>query len=208
MFKLDQRINSGLTDNQLITRIQNNDEKAFEDIFRRYFQVLNEYAVFYTEDPQLSEDIVQDIFLKLWHSRHKISIHTTLKGYLYRSVHNRCIQYLRHKAVEQQHKDSHQAKLQEAILMNRLFFENGITRLFESEIKLLIQKSLDELPEKTREIYILSRKRYLTNKEIAKKKNISEKSVEYHISKVMESLRKYLRDYIPLLIIAQMIFIS
>jgi RNA polymerase sigma-70 factor (ECF subfamily) len=191
-----------LKEQPLIERLKNNDKKAFEEIFRRYFPGLHEYAVFYFGNSQLAEDIVQDIFLKLWLSRNKISIHTSLKGYLYRSVHNICIQYLRHIKIEQQHKELHQAKLEEAILMNRLFFEIGSNKLFESEIKHLVQESLVTFPAKTREIFELSRNSDLTNKEIAKRMHLSEKSVEYHISKVLESLRKYLKDYLPLLIIA------
>ncbi len=195
-----------LKDQPLIERLKSNDKKAFEIIFRRYFHDLHEYALFYIGNAHLAEDIVQDIFLKLWSSRHKISIHTTLKGYLFRSVHNICIQYLRHNKVERQHKEWHQAKLEEAVLMNRLFFESGLTRLFENEIKDLVRESLVKIPSKSREIYELSRNNYLTNKEIADRMGLSEKSVEYHISKVLDSLRKFLKDYLFLFIISFLVF--
>lgn len=190
-----------MKEDQLLTRIKNNDKKAFEDIFRMYFPLLHEYAIFYVGSLQMAEDIVQDVFVKLWHTRKKISIYSTLKGYLFRIVHNRCIQYLRHCKIEQQHQVLQQAKLEEANVMNRLFFESGLSKLYESEIEALVKNALNELPERTREIYDLSRRQYLTNKEIAKKINLTEKSVEYHISRALESLRKHLKDFLPFLII-------
>ncbi|MCK5137125.1 MAG: RNA polymerase sigma-70 factor [Bacteroidales bacterium] len=193
-----------MKEDQLLTHIKNNDKKAFEDIYRMYFPLLHEYAKFYIDSLQMAEDIVQDVFVKLWHSRKEISIKSTLKGYLFRSVHNRCIQYLRHNKIEQQHQVLQQAKLEEATIMNRVFFESGLSRLFESEIEALVQNALNDLPKKTREIYEFSRRQYLTNKEIAKKINLTEKSVEYHISKALESLRKCLKEFLPILIISFM----
>lgn len=197
-----------MEDQELLTRIKHNDKKAFEYIFREYFPVLHEYANFYIGNSQLAEDIVQDIFLKIWDSRDRLAIHTSLRGYLFRSIHNNCIQYLRHKAVEQNHHVIHQAKLEEAVLMSRLFFETGLTRLFESDIESLVDKAIDDLPGKTREIYVLSRHKYLKNSAIAKKFNVTEKSIEYHITRALESLRKYLKDYLPLILISSIVILQ
>ena len=186
-----------MEDQELLTRIKHNDKKAFEHIFHEYFHVLHEYANFYVENLQLAEDIVQDVFLKIWDTRNRLVIHTSLKGYLFRSIHNNCIQYLRHKVVVQDHHAIHQAKLKEALLMNRLFFETGLTKLYENEIESLVHKAIDDLPGRTREIYVLSRHKYLKNSVIARKFNVTEKSIEYHITKALESLRKYLKDYLP-----------
>ena len=196
-----------MEDLELINRIKHNDKKAFEIIFREYFQVLHEYAIFYVGNSQFAEDIVQDVFLKIWDSRHKLAIHSSFKGYLFRSIHNNCIQYLRHKAVEQNHHTIHKAKLEEAVLMNRLFFETGLTKLFENDIESLVDKGINELPQKTREIYILSRHRHLKNSEIAKKIQITEKSVEYHITRALESLRKYLKGYLQIILISLAVFL-
>ena len=197
-----------MEDQELLTRIRHNDKKAFESIFHEYFHALHEYAYFYIGNSQLAEDIVQDIFLKLWDSRDRLTIHTSLKGYLFRSIHNNCIQYLRHRVVEQNHHAIHQAKLEEAILMNRLFFESGLTKLFENDIESLVNKAIEDLPGTTREIYMLSRYKYLKNSEIAKKISLTEKSVEYHISRALEILRKYLKDYLPIILILSMVILN
>jgi len=202
LFKQLVYIDPQLEDKDLIRRIKQNDREAFEIIFREYFHVLYEYANFYVNNSPLAEDIVQDIFLKVWDSRDQLTIHSSLKSYLFRSVHNNCIQHLRHKTVEKNHNIYNRVKLEEAMLMNRLFFENGLTKLFKNDIESLVKKAIKDLPEKTREVYMLSRYKYFKNRDIAKKFNITEKSVEYHITRALECLRKYLKDYLPAICIS------
>ncbi len=185
-----------MEEEELLNRLKKGNGKAFEEIFRNYFIHLHEYACFYTESYQLSEDIVHDVFFKLWESRETINIHTSIKSYLYRSVHNQCIQYLRHQKVTREHNKIQQAKLEEALLLNRLYFETGLKKLFEKEIDELVSETISKLPEKTREIYILSRKKNLTNKDIAGQLSITEKAVEYHITKALASIRLALKDYL------------
>ncbi|MEN8247994.1 MAG: RNA polymerase sigma-70 factor [Bacteroidota bacterium] len=193
-----------MDDQETLKRIRKNDKKAFEEIFREYYPSLHEYALFYVGNTQLAEDIVQDVFLKIWNTRNRLTIQSSLKGYLIRAIHNHCIQYLRHQVVKQKYQVIHQAKMEEALIMNRLYFECGLSKLFKDDIVSLADKAIDTLPEKTREIFVLSRHRFLKNSEIAKKFNISEKSVEYHISRALDLLRKQLKDYLPVVLITLM----
>ena len=176
------------------------DEKSFKELFQQYYTVCKDYARFYTNDAQIAEDIVQDVFLKMWQTRESLNIETSSKGYLIRSVHNACIQYLRHKKIIERYTDEQRYKLEESILMNRLFFEDGLSRLFQSDINDIVNQSISKLPAKTRAIFKLSRDEYKKNSEIALEMELSEKSVEYHISKALESLRINLKDYLPLMI--------
>ena len=183
-------------DAEILERLKKNDEKAFEEIFRCYFISLHCYAKFYTGDSQLAEDLVHDVFFKIWETRDKINVHTSIKAYLYRSVHNNCIQYLRHLKVVQEHNKAQENRLEEAMIINRLFFETGLTKLFEKEITELLDEAIAKMPEKTREIYVMSRKDHETNNSIAQKVNLTEKAVEYHISKALNFLRLELKDYL------------
>lgn len=185
-----------MNDKEFIEGLKKSDERVFEELFRHYVTVLSEYAFFYLRDRQLAEDVVQDLFVKLWENRQSLEIHTSLKAYLYRSTHNSCIQFLRYKTVSDKHEQFLQARLREAKLMNQLYFETGITNLFEKEIGELVNQSLEKLPPKTSEIFRLSRRKYLKNSEIAKQFKLSEKSVEYHITKALEMLRTDLKDYL------------
>lgn len=189
-----------MEDKLLLKRIKKNDEKAFEELFRRYFVSLSEYANFYTHDLNQAEDIVQDVFFKIWQLRKKLDINTSFKSYLFRAVHNTCIKYLKHLEVAQKHSKAQKIKLEEAKVMNRLFFEDGLTRLFQSDINEIVNGSLSRLPDKTREIFLMSREENLKNSEIAIKIKLTEKTVEYHMSRALGLLREDLKDYLPVFI--------
>ena len=186
-----------MKDKELIKRLKKNDGKAFEELFRMYFTALYNYAIFYTGSSQIAKDMVHDIYYKIWESRRTLTIHTSIKSYLYRSVHNNCIQYLRHLKFVKEHNKKQEARLEEALLMNRLYFETGLSRLFEREIVELVEEAILKLPGRTREIFIRSRNQHQKNFEIAKKFKVSEKAVEYHISRALIFLREELRDYLP-----------
>jgi RNA polymerase sigma-70 factor (family 1) len=190
-----------LEDRALLKKLRESNEKAFEELFRRYFAALHSYATFYTNNPQLSEDLVHDIFHKIWETRKSLAIHTSIKSYLYKSVHNSCIQYLRHLKVEKKHSKKQVAKLEEALMMNRLYFETGLSKLMEKEIGELVQEAIIRLPEKTRDIFMMSRDHHLKNSEIAKKFSVSEKAVEYHITRALLIIKQELKDYLPALMI-------
>lgn len=190
-----------MEDKKLLEKIKKNDGNAFEELFRRYFSALHNYAIFYTRSSQLAEDMVHDLFFKIWETRKKLAIHTSVKSYLYKSVHNNCIQYLRHLKVEEDHSKKYEAKMQEALLMNRLYFETGLSKLLDKEIGDLVKESISRLPEKTRVIFRMSRDRYLKNSEIAQKLNVTDKAVEYHITRALLIIRQQLKDYLPVIII-------
>ena len=186
-----------MEDKNLIKRIKKDDGKAFEELFRRYFAALHNYAVFYTGSSQMAEDMVHDVFYKIWDTRKNLNIHTSIKSYLFRSVHNNCIQYLRHLKVVNEHSRKHEARLQEALMMNRLYFETGLSKLMQKEIGELVKEAISTLPEKTRDIFLMSRDMHLKNSEIAQKLEVTEKAVEYHITRALLSLRQELKDYLP-----------
>jgi len=137
-----------LSDKELLQEIKHSNKDAFEELFRRHVAALTEYAAFYISDRQVAEDIVQDLFVKIWEYRDRLEIHSSLKAYLYRSIHNSCIQYLRHQIVSQKHEKYAQFLLREARIMNQLFFESGINNLFEKEIGDLVNQCMKKLPVK------------------------------------------------------------
>lgn len=186
-----------MEDKNLIKGIKKDDGKAFEELFKRYFASLHNYAAFYTRSSQMAEDMVHDIFYKIWDTRKTLNIHTSIKSYLFRSVHNNCIQYLRHLKVIKEHNRKHEARLQEALMMNRLYFETGLSKLMEKEIGELVKEAISRLPDKTREIFLMSRDRHLKNPEIAQMLYVTNKAVEYHITRALLIIRQELKDYLP-----------
>ncbi len=188
-------------DKNLIKRIKKDDGKAFEELFREYFAALHNYAAFYTGSSQIAEDMVHDVFYKIWDTRKTLNIHTSIKSYLFRSVHNNCIQYLRHLKVVKEYSKKHEARLQEALIMNRLYFETGLSKLMEKEIGDLVKEAISRLPEKTGDIFLMSRDMHMKNSEIAQKLDVTEKAVEYHITRALLILRQDLKDYLPCVMI-------
>jgi RNA polymerase sigma-70 factor, ECF subfamily len=173
------------------------DEKkgqaAIEDVFNDYYGYLQNFAIRYIDDRGLAEDMVQDVFFKVWNKRNKLIIGTSFKTYLMQSVKNRCIQYLR----KEKHRNTTSRQLVEDIpQINNSETEPGLSNLFVIEIKEIVQNTMEKLPDKTRRIFFMSRFQHLNNAKIASHFNISEKAIEYHITKALGMLKPRLHDFV------------
>lgn len=173
----------------LLKKIQKGDEKAFETIFKELYSSLCVYAKKFTQQTEPSEEIVQNIFYKLWDKREELNIHTSLKSYLFKAVHNNSIKYLHSKKFEEDYR-----KFNEEIILNKKDY------LPDFDLKEKLNKSIDELPPQCRKIFILSRFDNLRHSEIAVKLGISEKTVEVQIRRANIALRKKLREFIPIIL--------
>lgn len=179
-------------DDTLLKKIKSNDRKSFEAIFFKYNEVLFEHAYRILHDREVCMDIVQEIFVWLWTNREILEINS-LKPYLLAAVKFQVANYMRRNKIQ----SSYLSHL-EYVLSNSPVIE------FHAEVKEmkdLIQHLIELLPEKCRHVFILSRQEFLSNKEIALKLNISEKTVEMHITLALKRLRVGLRDYMHLLLL-------
>jgi RNA polymerase sigma-70 factor, ECF subfamily len=183
------------SDQNIIHGIRQGDKEVFKTIFKIYYQRIKLYAISYVGDPDAAEDIVQDLFFHLWEKRHELEIVTSFSAYLYKAIHNRCIQYLRHKKVVARYENLHLLKIKEAEILNQC--ESDFTFKEIEEIK---ERIFNNLTPKTKNIFQLSRIDHKNNKEIANVLDINIKTVEYHISKALKSFQLALRDYILLIL--------
>ena len=169
---------------------------AFNSLFNRYYAVLCVYSESFVGDRQEAEDLVQSVFVNIWVKREELTFDETLVPYLYRSVHNASMQFLRHRKVQGQYSAQVHAKLTEAecIPVEWVAIENDPAE--ESEIQALYRQGLEQLPELTRKIFLYSREKGMKYSEIAKLTDLSVKSVEYHISKALAVFREILKDYL------------
>ena len=173
-------------DKILIEQINNSDVKAFEILFHRYYNILCLYAAKIVKEDTAAEEIIQNLFVKLWEKREKIEIKTSVKNYLVRSVKNQCLNLIKHNKLKEAH-----AKL-------LIDSENKPdTEEYYIEIDLIkkIEESINSLPEKRREVFRLSREEGLKYREIAEKLGISIKTVETHIGLAIKTLRDKLKNY-------------
>lgn len=177
------------TDHILFEQIKRGDEKAFETLFRAYYPFLCMYATQLLKDPSAAEEIVQELFVRLWEKRKDINIETSVKNYLFRAVKNHCLNHVRHSKI----KDEYFRIIQSE---QNIFSEED----FESQTELMqkIDESIASLPEKRREIFRLSRQEGLKYKEIAAKLNVSIKTVETQMGFAIKSLREMLKDFLPI----------
>jgi RNA polymerase sigma-70 factor, ECF subfamily len=175
-------------DHILFRKIKKDDEKAFEALFRTYYPNLCLYATHILNDSSTAEEIVQELFVRLWEKRSVTEIETSVKNYLYRAVKNHCLNYLQHNTIKTEY--SRRIKSETKTLGNE---EDFSTR---AELIQKIVESIDSLPEKRREIFRLSREEGLKYREIAEKLNISIKTVETQMGLAIKTLREKLRDFL------------
>lgn len=161
----------------------------FQELFKRYFRSLVTYAYRYVNDWNVSEDIVQDVFMALWVNRNEIDFEEPVKPYLYRATYNRSINHL--NSVLVQRRVDHTDNLDELIDYEILSY-NQHDNLLLKEIEEEISSFVKTLPEQRKKVFLLSREENMKNKEIAFLLNISEKTVEKHITKALSDIRTHL----------------
>jgi RNA polymerase sigma-70 factor (ECF subfamily) len=181
---------------QILKKINNGDNEAFRHLFNLYYRRLTIYASGYLENNLAAEDLVQDLFVDIWEKRDRLVINSSVSSYFFSAIHNRCIQQLRRIKVQQNWQNKQILKLREAEIMMNNSFDFELSDVEMKEIQKIVDNVLSALPEKTKMIFEMSRKSFLSNQEIADKLKVSLKTVEYHISKVLSKLRSALGNFI------------
>ncbi|WP_121812233.1 RNA polymerase sigma-70 factor [Mucilaginibacter kameinonensis] len=180
------------SDDRLIALIQVNDLAAFEHIYNKYWSKLYLSAYNILRDRQVSEDITQEVLVSLWMKRSSMQVTTSLNAYLYTAVRYRVFNVLRSGKVKADLFNS----------LEELFSNNGGEEILsEKEINRLLEQGVAELPEKCRQIFLMSRKEHLSTKEIAERLGISPKTVENQLTIALNRLRKTLGDFVCMALI-------
>lgn len=187
---------SSIDEKTILQRFQQGDRSAFSFIFTYYYSDLVNFANTFTRDRDAAEEIIQDIFMKLWENRYSLTITSSLKSFLLRSVQNRCIDWIRHLDIRDRYRN--------VMTMTPLLMENDTDNyLFYSELRAALEQALDLLPEDISAAFRMNRFDGLTYQEIADKQGISLRSVEVRISKTLQMLREKLKDFlVPVLMLS------
>jgi len=178
-------------DKPLLEGLRRGDQAAFDALFRAYYPPLCRYACSLADgDMDEAEDIVQQAFVRLWEQRETLDIAWSLRAYLYKTVHNRCLNRIRDAKTREQYKiyNAQQMEQQEAH-----------THTPEPELVERLQRALATLPEQCRRIFELSRFEELKYREIADQLGISIKTVETQMGKALRLMRVQMADYLTLL---------
>lgn len=180
-----------IDDEKLVNGLRNGDKQIFEEVYRDYYISLSYYCLRYVETLDDSQEIVQDLFVKLWEKRNTLIINTSLKAYLYRSVQNYALNFLAKRKTRESYLLSQAKRMQEDLHHN--------PEMEEEELRAILKHAILQLPEKRRRIFELSRFEGMKYNRIAEKLSISVKTVETQMSKALKYLRVVLKDYAPVL---------
>lgn len=176
-----------IRETEIIRRIRQGDTGQFESLFRSSYVSLVRYAKTIVKDHDTSEEIVQDLFFRLWQHREKLKIESSLNGYLFRSVHNRCLHWIDHNRIV----DRHAAEMAQKEDGSS---ENPFEIIRYKELQAKIVKILERLPERCGQIFCMNRFEGLKYSEIAEKMSISVKTVEANMGRALKEFRKELKE--------------
>jgi RNA polymerase sigma-70 factor, ECF subfamily len=183
-----------LDEQYLITHLKSQDKIVFDFIFNYYYSGLCVFAKQYTGSFEQAEDIVQDFFVSLWIKAPDLTIKDSLRSYIFSSVKNRCLDFVRHNKVKE--------KYEETMVPDTGCQQNDSFSIYiETELRDAIENSLEKLPPRCREVFSLSRYEGKTNQQIAEKLGLSKRTVELQISNALKILRLELKPFLPLFII-------
>jgi RNA polymerase sigma-70 factor (ECF subfamily) len=169
------------------------DIKQFESLFRQTQPRLFAFCCKYVDDKELARDFVQECFIGLWENFG--SIDHSHESYLFTSVRNRCLSYIRSRKAHAEYEESVKLRIREIEIHPEV--PEPLTDLYLKELNEIIHYSIEKLPDKCRQIFRMSRYEGLKNQEIADKLNISVRTVESQIYNALKILKEDLKDYLP-----------
>ena len=179
-------------ENYLVQKIRDGDKNAFENVFKEYFTRLTNYAVGLVSDIVLAEDLVEDIFFYIWDNREIIRVQTSLKAYLYKMTHNKCLDHLKKEKVKLKYlKEAITQQKQE--LDERIEFANYYQpEIFSDEMDLKLYNAIESLPEQAKKIFIMKRFEGMSYAEISNQLNISENTIRKQMSRSLQKIKNAL----------------
>lgn len=189
-----------LIEKKILVGLKEGDSNAFESVFRFWYEPLVHFAEEYISDLESARNIVQNIFMKLWEKHALVDPDSNLKSYLYMATRNACLSHLRHIKVENSYFEKAIKNNEDLQLNYEALEELKMEQIDFSNLEKLIQDTIDSLPERCREVFLMSRYEEMKNKEIAEKLNISIKAVEANITRAITKLRENTREYLPELV--------
>jgi RNA polymerase sigma-70 factor (ECF subfamily) len=178
-----------VADSELLERLRRGDTTAFDTIFRTWYGPLVGTAERMLRDRAVAEELVQDVMLELWRRRETLSSEGSAQAYLFQATRNRVLNHLRHVKIEQ--------RSEPELRDDSPASPHADSALAHEELTVAIQRAVQALPDRCREVFELSRVHGLKYAEIAKTLGISVKTVEAQMGKALRTLRERLAAWLP-----------
>lgn len=189
----------------LLKQFKSGKEQIFEHFFNTYYNNIVGFCVQFVYNESEAKSIAQEAFVNLWLNKEKIDSLNGIKSFLYTYSKSKCLNAIRHQKVKEKYKNqtlNDKEKQLNIEVLNSMKFDT----MSLLELENLITQSVYDLPDKTQEIFVKKRFENKKNREIASELNISIKTVEAHITKALTILKTKLSDYLPLILIAFLLF--
>ena len=177
-----------MTEKELIILLKEGDEKAFTTLYRRYWSKVYNFSRLYLSSILEIEEVVQEVFVKVWESRSLLREDDNFKGFLFVITRNLVFNQFRRSFNENAYKLT--------VLSSIMPYYNLEEELTAADLQEFIEKMVKELPPRQQEVFNLSRNANLTYKEISIRLNISEKTIERHINEALKFLEKNIMFYL------------
>lgn len=177
------RLMAQIEDKVLVRRLRDGDKLAFKALFERYYPLFMSFAHRLLKDETAAEDLIQNVFLRIWTGRANLDEDKNFKNYLLVSVRNEIYQYFRHHF-----RIDDTAECPEVVDTT----QNIDTELSAKELEKRITDVIMKMPQRRREIFNLSRLEKLSNQEISTRLGISVRTVEKHIENALKDIRQHL----------------
>lgn len=187
-------------DDFFLQRFKNGDELAFEKIFKANHSKIVGFCNQFISDLDKAKSLTQEVFLNLWLNREKIETVNGIRAFLYTYAKSGCLNYIRHRKVISKYKDEF-LKSKEDQLNREVLESFDFNSLEFTELEGVIQQAINDLPEKCRLVFIMSRFDGKMNKEISVELNISVKAVEANMTRALKTLRSRLSEYLPAILV-------
>jgi RNA polymerase sigma-70 factor (family 1) len=179
------------SEEKLLEAIRQSDEKAFAELFNRYWRKAHVIAYSKVHNKQVTEEIVQDLFMTLWDKRATLAIQN-INSYICTSIKNKALNYIESCIVKQKYWEYYKAFVPQA--------ESSTEKMVEyNELMEAIEIGMEHLPKKTKRIFQLNRLEGRSISEIAKLLNLSEKAIEYHLTTSVKQLKLHIKDIMMIL---------
>lgn len=186
-------------DERLLLDIKDGRIKAFEKFFQNSHARLLNYAKIFIPDAAIADDMVQEAFIHFWNKRKELRVGKSIESLIFTSVRNRCLNYLRDENIYKKHKEGYKVEENALQFIGQYDFLGEEGDSLEEMLIKELENSIEQLPDKCRQVFLMSKKEGIKQKDIAEQLGISPKAVEKHIATAKVKIRENMQLKFPTL---------